>query len=93
MPSGPDSWEEEWKEDDLEDLDPDSSGGEFGVVQMVVISYSDYGRFYAAKSIDWMGCGRNWRRSSAALHGSIKEEISGNEWIRMIIPNVRKLVS
>lgn len=41
MPSGPDSCEEERKDEDLEDLDPESSGGEFGVVvQMVVISYN-----------------------------------------------------
>ena len=41
MPSGPDNCEDERKDEDLEDLDPDSSGGEFGVVvQMVVISYN-----------------------------------------------------
>lgn len=39
MPSGPDSCEDERKDEDLDDLEPDSSGGEFGVVvQMVVIS-------------------------------------------------------
>lgn len=49
IPSGPDSCEEDRKDEDLEDLDPDSSGGELGVVQMVVISYTElfelmYGR-------------------------------------------------
>lgn len=39
MPSGPDSCEEDRYDEDLEDLEPDSSGGELGVVvQMVVIS-------------------------------------------------------
>ena len=39
MPSGPDSCEDERKEEDLEDLEPDNSGGELGeVVQTVVIS-------------------------------------------------------
>jgi hypothetical protein len=36
MVSGPSIWEE-WKEEDLEDLEPDSSGGEFGVEQRVVM--------------------------------------------------------
>ena len=36
MLSGPSIWEE-WKEEDLEDLDPDNSGGELGVEQMVVM--------------------------------------------------------
>lgn len=35
--SGPSICEDEWNEDDLEDLDPDSSGGEFGVGQTVVM--------------------------------------------------------
>lgn len=35
--SGPSIWEEEWKEEDLEDLDPDNSGGELGVGQTVVM--------------------------------------------------------
>lgn len=78
MPSGPDSWEEEWKEDDLEDLDPDNSGGEFGVVQSVVISYSGYGRFYAAISIDWMGRGGNQRRGS--LGCPPRQYQGGNKW-------------
>ena len=30
-PSGPENWEDDWKEEDLEDLDPDNSGGELGV--------------------------------------------------------------
>lgn len=39
MASGPECCEEERKEEDLEDLDPERSGGEFGVVvQTVVIS-------------------------------------------------------
>src|SRR5262245_1885641 len=37
MPSGPDSWEER-KEDDLDDLDPERSGGESGTMETVVIS-------------------------------------------------------
>jgi len=36
-PSGPESWEER-KEDDLEDLDPERSGGESGAMETVVIS-------------------------------------------------------
>lgn len=40
MLSGSSIWEEEWKEEDLEDLDPDNSGGELGVGQTVVmVSY------------------------------------------------------
>lgn len=54
MPSVPDSWEEEWKEDDFEDLDPESSGGEFGVVQMVVIS---------SNGSEFSGCRYDWRRT------------------------------
>lgn len=42
--SGPSGWEEEWNEEDLEDLDPESSGGELGVghtVVMISCNYSD----------------------------------------------------
>lgn len=38
MPSGLENWEDEWKEDDLDDLDPERSGGELGAVGKVVIS-------------------------------------------------------
>lgn len=34
MPSGLDRWEEEWKEEDLEDLEPVRSGGESGAMEM-----------------------------------------------------------
>jgi hypothetical protein len=37
----PSDCEEDLKEEDLEDFDPDSSGGELGVAQMVVISYTE----------------------------------------------------
>lgn len=36
MVSGPSIWEE-WKDEDLDDFEPDSSGGEFGVEQRVVM--------------------------------------------------------
>lgn len=35
--SGPSIWEEEWKEEDLDDFDPDNSGGELGLGQTVVM--------------------------------------------------------
>jgi hypothetical protein len=38
MPSGLENWEEEWREEDLEDLEPVKSGGELGAVAKVVIS-------------------------------------------------------
>lgn len=38
MPSGPDSCDDERNDEDLEDLEPESSGGEFGVVVQMVIS-------------------------------------------------------
>ena len=36
IPPGPESWEDEWKDEDLEDLDPDNSGGEFGAMQAAI---------------------------------------------------------
>lgn len=38
MPSGLELWKEECVDDDLEDFEPDKSGGEFGALIMVVIS-------------------------------------------------------
>ena len=38
IPSGPSSCDEEWTDEDLEDLDPDRSGGELGAVEVVVMS-------------------------------------------------------
>lgn len=35
--SGPSICEEEWNDEDLEDLDPDNSGGELGLGQTVVM--------------------------------------------------------
>ena len=40
--SGPSGWEEEWNEEDLEDLDPESSGGELGVGHTVVMISCNY---------------------------------------------------
>lgn len=46
MASGPECCEEERKEEDLEDLDPERSGGEFGVVvQTVVIAAGEAAEF------------------------------------------------
>lgn len=77
IPSGPSSWEEERKEEDLEDLEPDSSGGELGVVQMVVISYREaFGRYQGNKArgsavIDMgknnKGLGLAWSRSECRV--------------------------
>lgn len=38
MPSGLELWKEEWLEEDIEDFEPDESGGEFGGLIIVVIS-------------------------------------------------------
>lgn len=45
-PSGPDSCDDDRYDEDLEDLEPDSSGGELGVVvvQIVVISRLSVGK-------------------------------------------------
>lgn len=70
IPSGLDNWEEEWNEEDLEDLDSDSSGGEFGVVQTVVISYkiANWPEFYTVRA----GPGSRWARwELASRPGSV----------------------
>jgi hypothetical protein len=36
IPPGPESWEDECKDEDLEDFDPDNSGGESGAVQAAI---------------------------------------------------------
>jgi hypothetical protein len=55
MPSDPESWEEERKEDDLEDLEPDNSGGELGVLQTVVVISSGVRSDRAANRGRWEG--------------------------------------
>jgi hypothetical protein len=37
-PSGEERWDDEWKEDDWEDLEPERSGGESGAGATAVIS-------------------------------------------------------
>jgi hypothetical protein len=38
MPSALELWKEEWVDEDLEDFEPDKSGGEFGGLMVLVIS-------------------------------------------------------
>jgi hypothetical protein len=38
MPSALELWKEEWVDEDLEDFEPDKSGGEFGGLIVLVIS-------------------------------------------------------
>lgn len=80
--SGPSIWVEEWKEDDLEDLDPDKSGGELGVGQTVVMvscSHTDEPVLHCcrrySKTIGW-GKNRRWWAEGGLLEIARKARVS-----------------
>lgn len=85
--SGPSIWEEEWKEEDLEDLDPDNSGGELGVAQTVVVMVAcSQLRYTGPPQIPW-ATGKNRRRMWAEgacwrSHARFESRVSGERGAR-----------
>lgn len=80
IPSGDERWEEEWKEDDLEDLEPERSGGESGATATALISRDKRRILLRLMMVEFVGNGcskaaKRWKYKVEVEKGGRKKTV------------------